>query len=554
MSVAAATAATTTAKTAAGPTTFTDVKIEKATARRRTTRPAQRHRARDSRGRSSVSGRVPFGMGEMLANAGGGPARKGDSGSAAVEQGEPGPPSCPRSARPPVPVHPGAGAIGIGSAGMPPGPVTDPERRSPTDVADAEIRALSAGWLARIDRLADGMYAHLRERITVLDAHPELHGLTRASCSSNVETILSMLANGIPSSATEAPVTALEHARAMATVGAEVDDTLRFYRLGHGWFLERWTTALSERIGDRDALLAGLASTAAFALEYIDVVSTRVSAEHLAERERRQRRAVVLRGDLVRALLGGEEVDVAAAERTLGHRFAGPQTAFVCWSTREGPELERVAAAVAEALGPGRPLLVLESPRVLGGWVSSPAAPVDREALTAAARAAGPHVGVALGGTRPGLDGFVASRREADRARRVAGLLRERPPAVWFQDVAALDLLTADLPAARAFVRGELGELARDDEATAAVRRTALAVIAPRGGVMAAARELDLHRNTVLQRLHRAETLRGAPVAERSEELFLALTLACGLDPAVPAAPAAEADVPNAHRVVPDAH
>lgn len=439
---------------------------------------------------------------------------------------------------------------------MVPQPATDED--GPAAVADAAVRGLSAEWLARIDRLADGMFEHLQARIPVLDGHPDLCGLTRASCSSNVETILSMLSNGIPSSATVAPVTALEHARAMATVGAEVDDTLRFYRLGHGWFLERWTAALSERVVDRAALLAGLQATAAFALEYIDVVSTRVSAEHLAERERRQRRAVVLRGDLVRALMGGEEVDVAAAERGLGHRFAGPQTAFVCWSTREGPELERVAAAVADALGPARPLLVLESPRVLGGWVAAATGAVDRATLDAVVREAAPHVSVALGRSHHGLEGFVRSRREADRARRVAGLLGGGRTAVTFGDVALLDLLTADLPAARAFVRDELGDLARDDEATAAVRRTVLAVVAPRGGAMAAARELDLHRNTVLQRIHRAETLRGATVEERPRELFLALTLACGLDPAVLRDPAPPADGPvgvrSAHRRVPDAH
>jgi DNA-binding PucR family transcriptional regulator len=116
--------------------------------------------------------------------------------------------------------------------------------------------------------------------------------------------------------------------------------------------------------------------------------------------------------------------------------------------------------------------------------------------------------------------------------------------------------LTADLAAARAFVRDELGALARDDEATDAVRRTVLAVVAPRGGAMAAARELDLHRNTVLQRIHRAETLRGAPVEHRPRELFVALALACGLGPAVLRDPPPDAapGVQSAHSRVPDAH
>lgn len=396
---------------------------------------------------------------------------------------------------------------------------------------EPEVRALSVTWLRQVEQIAEEMYTHLVRHISVIESYPELGGLTKASCCSNIETILSMLQNDIPSSAAEAPVTALEHARAMAKRGAEVDDTLRFYRLGHGYFMQRWTEDLSAVVTDRRRLLLGVQQTAAFMVEYIDIVCTRVSAEHLAERERRQRRATVMRADLVRALLSGESVDVAATERVLGHRLGRPQLAFVCWSDHDAPELERAATAVAEVLGAQRPLLVAEGPRLIGGWVSPlPDETIDRGRLDDTIRTISGHVSVAFGTVRPGLDGFRLSRREADRARRLAELDGRRDRTVHFADIAMLDLLTSDLPAARAFVQSELGALAHQDPGTDAIRRTVLSVLAPRGGgAAAAARELGLHRNTVLQRIHRAETLRGAPITERAPELYLALTLACQL-------------------------
>lgn len=399
---------------------------------------------------------------------------------------------------------------------------------------EPEIRALSVSWFAEVDAIAEDMYADLMRLIPVVEASTELSSLTLASCRSNVETILLMLQNGIAASATEAPVTALEHARLMAQRGAEVNDTLRFYRLGQGYFLQRWTADLISSIDDRDRLRAAMQQSAAFMVEYIDIVSARVSAEHLAERERRQRRTALMRADVVGALLRGEAVDAPHAERVLGHRLDGGQLAFLCWAEadRDTAELERAAATVAEALGTARPLLIADSPKMIGGWVTRPAdAAIDHAGLAAAVAGLGGQIAVACGTVHPGLEGFSASRREAERARRVAGLSGQVQGVTHFAEVSLLDLLTADVPAARAFVRAELRALAGPDDATEAIRQTVLAVLAPRGGPAAAARELSLHRNTVLQRIQRAEALRGAPIDERPAELYVALTLADRLGP-----------------------
>lgn len=390
-----------------------------------------------------------------------------------------------------------------------------------------EVHALARHWRPMVAEIADGMYEALAERIPVAEADPELAALTRASCTSNVETILEMLDGDVPASAAETPRTALEHARLMAQRGAEVDDTLRFYRLGLGYFVRLWTAGLRESAIPADRLLDGLEGTTAFMVEYIDIVSSRVSAEHLAERERRQRRAAAVRADVVRALLDGEPLDATAAERTLHHRLGGDQLAFLCWSARPTSQLERAAGRIAAAAGSERPLLVLDGPQALGGWlVPQGAGAVDRAAL-AAALGTEPGVFAAFGSVGRGVAGFRTSRREAECARRVAELVGpDGPPCVHFTDVALLDLLTRDLDAAAAFVRAELGDLAARDPAVRELRRTLLAVVGPRGGVARAAREGTLHRNTVLHRVRRAEALRGRPADERPAELHAALLLA----------------------------
>src|SRR5204863_524304 len=127
--------------------------------------------------------------------------------------------------------------------------------------------------------------------------------------------------HGIPVGATEAPVTALEHARAMAARGHSVDVMLRFYRLGHAFFIERLHGQIRDVIPDPDALLTALEELERFSFSYVDAISSQVAAEYVAELERRQNRARAVRTDTVRALLAGTKVDLAAAEGVLAHRL-----------------------------------------------------------------------------------------------------------------------------------------------------------------------------------------------------------------------------------------
>jgi DNA-binding PucR family transcriptional regulator len=145
-----------------------------------------------------------------------------------------------------------------------------------------------------------------------------------------------------------------------------------------------------------------------------------------------------------------------------------------------------------------------------------------------------PQVHVAVGSIGTGLEGFRASREQAERAREVVELAGRPPPSFTrFADVALVALLSRDLPAAQALIRAELGALAAPGERTQLLRETLLAYMTARGSPAAAAAALGIHRNTAVQRLRRAEALRGQPAGVHSHELLAALLLTQTLGDAV---------------------
>src|SRR3954467_4635630 len=113
-----------------------------------------------------------------------------------------------------------------------------------------ELRRAAAELLEKVSSYADDMLDYILQRIPEAGVDDDLRGLTLGSCSSNLEAALSMVRHGIDVSAASAPVTALEHARAMAARGYSVDVMLRFYRIGHAYFSERILTLITDVVPD----------------------------------------------------------------------------------------------------------------------------------------------------------------------------------------------------------------------------------------------------------------------------------------------------------------
>lgn len=232
---------------------------------------------------------------------------------------------------------------------------------------------------------------------------------------------------------------------------------------------------------------------------------------HQAEVRRIEQRGDAQRFQLVSAVLDGEPHDPVALSASLGgYPVSGDHVALVLHAmTLDGiGHLEPIARRLA---GRNRSVVVRPGGRELWSWT----APHEHD--TADIDPA--LVRVSLGGAAHGLDGFVASHREARAALPVA--LARPTPLTRYGDVAALTLLTADPDAAERFVRRTLGALADPDAGR--LRETVRAVLTTPGGAEAAARQLGVHKNTVRYRVTAAERLLGGRLQARVGDLVLAL-------------------------------
>ena len=389
-----------------------------------------------------------------------------------------------------------------------------------------EMSRAAAELLTNVSSYADEMFAYILERIPEAGADDDLRGLTLGSCSSNLEAALSMVRHGIDVSAASAPVTALEHARAMATRGYSVDVMLRFYRTGHAYFSERLVARISDSVSEPALALAVVANLQRYAFAYVDRISSEVATEYVAELDRLQNRVRAARTDAVRGLIAGDQIDLAQAERALSHRLTGWQTAFICWTEKGDVDLARVGAVIGAHFGSPHPLLVPDGAQTLWGWVATSRDP--REApddLAVLAEKLPDTVRVSIGNPAVGPGGFRDSHAEAQRGCRIVELSGRGASVTSYADIALADTMSSELTLARAFVVTELGALAVAGRREEEERRTLLAVLDAQGGLAAAATELGVHRNTVLQRVRRAEERRGRPSTERVAELHAALRL-----------------------------
>jgi DNA-binding PucR family transcriptional regulator len=397
-----------------------------------------------------------------------------------------------------------------------------------------EIRRTAAELLGNVSSYADDMFDYILERIPEAGADDDLRGVTLGSCSSNLEAVLSMVRHGIDVSAATAPVTALEHARAMAARGYSVDVMLRFYRIGHEYFTERILARITDFVPDPALGLEVVADLQRFGFAYVDRISSEVAAEYVAELDRMQNRVRAARTDAVRGLIAGDQIDLGRAERALSHRLTAWQTAFVCWTDRDDVDLARVGAAFGAHFGSPHPLLVPDGSQTLWGWVSTTRAPgVASGELEPLTHQIPKTVQISIGTPAQGPDGFRDSHVQAQRGRRIVELSGRGAPVTSYADIALVDMMSGDLELARAFVATELGALAVNGRREEEERQTLLAVLDAQGGLAAAAEQLGVHRNTVLQRMRRAEERRGRPATERVAELHAALQLVYVLGPAV---------------------
>jgi DNA-binding PucR family transcriptional regulator len=409
----------------------------------------------------------------------------------------------------------------------------------PTLTLDAEEQAdarVVLGELAGTSmHIGADMATHLHARIPELAGMPDEHaliGATEASCSANVEQILTLLARGTRPEELVVPEPAEEYAQGLVQRRVPLAVLLRAYRLGHGFFWNITADTLKREIDNEAVLVSSLEASSNFLFEYIDTVSGKLVTAYQLERDRWVRSAAAVRAETARRIIDGKLDDERAGSSRLGYELRRSHVGLILTGEPAnrgagGGSLEKEAIEAAAILGCADPLLVPAGVGVLWAWCGTFKPPLPQALAQVEQHAPPEGVRMAVGRPAHGIEGFRVTHLEAGHAARFWDIgAVPLGGTTSYRAVEVVSLLATDLPRARRFVINELGPLAEQSDANARMRSTLLGFLAHGGSHVRAAQALHMHQNTVYNRVRRAEELLGGPVTERRVELQTALMLA----------------------------
>ena len=235
--------------------------------------------------------------------------------------------------------------------------------------------------------------------------------------------------------------------------------------------------------------------------------------------------------NLVDKIIAGEAVELAAATNVLKYSLTQRHYSAIVWSEEIDTEissLEKVAAVFQSACQQTESLKVIASPSVIWVWVSAEHAVNERLLETALAQHHHVRVsfGVSGGGIEgssaegSGIDGFRRAHLDALAAQRVLGRLKSNIQLVSYDRVRLMAFLAKDGKSIQHYSEHVLGELA---QAPATVRQALHAFLECGCNATEAAKKLHTHRNTLLRRLAKAESLLPRPLAENRIQVAVAL-------------------------------
>jgi DNA-binding PucR family transcriptional regulator len=274
---------------------------------------------------------------------------------------------------------------------------------------------------------------------------------------------------------------------------------------------------------DADVIARSLDVVASSIGTWIDATLDQL-AEHIRrEREELTRATHAQRFETVTLLLEGAPIEAASASERLGYQLRGRHLAAVLWTDPAAPDpaaLSRAAEELRRRTSASQLLTVAANSFSSWVWVSG----ISDTATTAVPFPSAPEVRGALGSPGNGIDGFRRSHYEAVETQRLqlrrgAGGAGE---VASFADVALVALAGRDEQSAREFVVRTLGRLS---DAELELRETVRFYIRNMFNAARTAEVLFTHRNTVLNRISKAEAMLPEPLAVRGLEVGAALEL-----------------------------
>lgn len=362
------------------------------------------------------------------------------------------------------------------------------------DVPDGwdDVAAIAAQVAADLEPLTDRIVARVREEVDgYRPPAPVPDEDFRGSVTNNMQAILLGLAERRRPHPEE--ITARrELGSRRAQQGLPVDAVLTAYQVG---YRELWADLVEALPSDAPHTTRKLLSAATLVWGWVQEVSDAIGVAHASTSRRLEARRVSARQRLVE-LLHLDDVGDAEAVRLVRSLGFDPEDRFqvtvVAGSSDDlaAIELQRHA----DELG-GHHAVVARGPLVIAVTQAT-----DVTALTEAARAAMPDATIASGAVRRGLAGARASLADAELALAVT----PTGTSADFEDVWLWATLTGSQP--------RLAELLTTGTRTAASHPHLVAAVtafADHFSVSEAARQLELHANTVKYRLDRWAELTG---------------------------------------------
>jgi len=400
--------------------------------------------------------------------------------------------------------------------------------RSVSAEVTERIREIAQRQLDRLDEITATAQAAVVRVAPLLADDPALYNESLASTRANTVRFLTLMASDplqpIPS---DPPPEAVDIARSVMRRGADTEMVVLTYRAGQNVFWESWIDAAAELVPDRDELVEVLRVSTVLVPAYIDGVLASVLARAEEEREELLRGGLARRAETVRMILDDVPIAEQRASERLGYELSQTHTCLVLWSEDavEQGTLDHAAHALAHAVGARRPLVLPATATALWAWVATAGEP-DIAQLRAAMDRLEPSIRAAAGAPGAGLTGFRRSHDGAVATQALVAGTGAGERLTTYRDVEVTALVAQDPRRMTDFVRTTLGPLAGRDAAAARLRETLRVYLREGESAPRAAQRLYTHRNTVLQRVARAEELLGHPIADRRLELALALELA----------------------------
>jgi len=393
--------------------------------------------------------------------------------------------------------------------------------------------------------IRDALHKRLADSIQELQGDGPILELLRVSIESNLETLVHIMRYDIPVDEVTSPAAAEEYARRLAQRGVSSNALVRAYRLGQEALLD-WAFAQLARIEpDREVAFAAGKLYTEMTFRYVDSISEQVLIEYETERERWLANRNTVRAAMLKELIAGEKVELAAAEAALGYRLRQNHLGVVVWSSDQSAtgsdlqQLEKLVGRLAKAVGAtGQPLFFSQDRTTGWGWIPLGRSSVDIQDadLARVLDDVAPTIHAAIGSPGAAGAGFRDTHLEAIQARQVALVAQPAPLRLTSYSepgVRAAAMLAWDLHGARRLVRRALGNLAADTDGAARLRETLLVFLTEKGSYIATADRVHLHKNTVKYRVDKAVEERGRPLDDERLELELALTACKWLGSAV---------------------